>query len=362
MSMKQIQIAAQIPAHLEDFYKRLFPNMRAASYSVISGFPKVFYRSLDEIHEVFTNKEIEEIVSAIEWMMGSGYDLTGVSVLEVCPDHLREKVQELTVFQRICIELLGFRRTSRKPYVSEGIDSILTTPLVEQSVRDFLAESFPSIFLGTSFLLEKFPQWFRPAVDLAPAKKMIIAKAMEDIESFSPSVLGDILDEALFRACETRVLGPKDKNGIGELLRLSFFQKTCLALECSANFKRNKVVSPKMTKKLASFYTETFNGKASSGVLYAAEFFRAIFPSLVNDTIIEFSRQELQVVKFAMEYHGRPEGLMAGVTIVPAIKSWALSTQEVPVEIDLGALCDKIRDLSLLKRACLEFWGFYQGD
>ncbi|AJF08307.1 hypothetical protein [Geoalkalibacter subterraneus] len=363
MSINQVQIVAQILETQDAFYKEVFPNFRVASMFVVNGFPKFFHHTIEEIKEILSDAEIEKIASALEWKMGPDYALDGKDVLEVCPQEVASKVKKLPLFALCCLELLGFMRTSKRPRVTEGVDHILATPSIDEWARDFYAQAFPSVNYGVAFIMERFPEWYKNATDLSQAERDLVCKAMQqDIEGFSSILCGNILDEAFVRARANNLLSKKEQTLAEKICKMDFFKKSCLAVMGSAKIQRNKVISPKTTSSVASFFKEEFAGKTTGGILYAAESFRALFPALLAEALEPFSKEEKKIIRQAMQYHGRPEGLMAGALIIPAIRGLLDAEQNLGPQADVDQLVKKIEKMSLVHKSCLEVWGYYGAE
>jgi len=360
-------VGPHITHSVHNFYLVHFGSVRAGATYVLEAFPRLFEESLTEARSSLKKATFERMIKRLSQIELSKMSYNGTMILDLATEKEAEKIIQLPRFTRICMELEAMTSGEHPPPIplpgKAEHELIPLTPKLGKDTFAFYKERFPSVFQGSTFVLNRFPSWLQDVMVLDEAKRL------------RPVINGVILDNPLAAGNHllpvNRVVGGKSGFDLqSEFRRLPLFTRACLEIDVSPKLKSErkdvsgkkgvtttKVISPKIRVETLIGLGDVF-GTPNPGVTFATEVFLPLYYAGLAKVGEVFTENELLWLKETMGDCLPGEGYGAG-QVLPVLAQRRFDEEPDAFQRDI---LRKFENLGACERMCLELWAHYIQD
>lgn len=340
-----------------DFYKDEFGSVRSGCIFVLESLGIFFREASREIDETINASERKQILYEIERLMGSDFPADGDAACLATQNRskLHSKVCALTAFQRVVLEFEGFSRTNRKADQSQ--QNIIVAIELSSDSLDFLEKVLPDTkaYAAMITVAELFPTWYKKGLEeldkelLERVKSVFLAYELPN--AVAPGSIVTSVAKARLSSADQETIA-----------MLPLFSRFCLELyafnPAHTMNKDKKVVSTKISSHKADEFYGMFEGKLPS---FFATLLVDTFPLLYFESVARsknyFTDREMELLSLALLPYSLDSGPAVGELIIPAVFTLFDTHVGLTEGVSGEKLINKLEELSLFDRVCLEIYG-----
>lgn len=296
-----------------DYYQKHFGSVRRGVTYVLESLPLLADSAWKDIQQVLEPNEVKSLGASLsQW--NKAFPLSGLLAIELAPSEAKERMQSLSQFARVLLELEGFGKGSRE-LADAPPKEVQLSAEVSAECRKFVEAYFPEFTPGCAILLDRFPEWARQAIKEIPR-----AEANRAIEAMGR----DILDNPALagRLLPMRMVNKVQMGQAKTVPQWPLFTRCALEIEAMTAEKKRKDVqtSPKISSAVSDALAKMF-GNNNVGAAFAL----TIFPRVYEQTLAEevcgiFTPADLRALATKLQHHDLGNPNTAGDLLLLALE------------------------------------------